>query len=75
MEQTLNLSLREVAALLQKKAYVIEYALAHGLVREPQVRVAGRRVFSAEDIANLRAHFETKRAAAKSAAEPAVAGV
>ena len=59
MEQ---MSLKDVAALLGVKAYRIEYLLCHGLVPEPKLRIAGRRVFGPEDVANIRArlgHAET----------------
>lgn len=58
MEQ--QMSLRDVAALMNCKAYRIEYLLCHGLVPEPKLRISGRRVFGPEDLANLRAHFESK---------------
>jgi DNA-binding transcriptional MerR regulator len=73
MEQMM--SLKDIAALLNCKAYRIEYLLAHGLVAEPRLRVSGRRVFGPEDVANIRAHFENKKPAAKATAEPAAAGI
>ena len=69
MEQ--QMSLRDVAALLNCKAYRIEYLLCHGLVAEPKLRISGRRVFGPEDVANIRAHFASKKPAAKATAEPA----
>ncbi len=68
MEQ--QMSLRDVAALLNCKAYRIEYLLCHGLVPEPKLRISGRRVFGPEDVANIRAHF-AKKPAARAPAEPA----
>ena len=68
MEQ---MSLKDVAALLGVKAYRVEYLLAHGLVPEPKLRISGRRVFGPEDVANIRAHFESKKPDAKATAEPA----
>ena len=67
MEQ---MSLKDVSALLGVKAYRVEYLLAHGLAPEPKLRISGRRVFSSEDVANLRAHFTPKMPAAEAAAEP-----
>ena len=67
MEQ---LSLKDVAALLGVKAYRIEYLLCHGLVPEPRLRISGRRVFGPEDVANIRAHFESKKPSEKATAEP-----
>ena len=57
-------SLKDIAAQLGVKAYRIEYLLAHGLVPEPQLRISGRRVFSASDLETLRKHFNSKTPAA-----------
>jgi len=62
-----QMSLKDVAALLNVKAYRVEYLLAHGLVPEPQLRISGRRVFSASDLEALRQHLSSKTPAA---AEP-----
>ncbi len=58
MEQ---ISLKDVAALLGVRAYRIEYLLQHGLVPEPKLRIAGRRVFGPEDVANIRARLATPK--------------
>ena len=68
MEQ--QMSLRDVAALLNCKAYRIEYLLCHGLVPEPQLRISGQRVFSPKDVANIRARLASKKPAAKAPAKP-----
>ena len=68
MEQ--QMSLRDVASLLGCKAYRIEYLLCHGLVPEPKLRISGRRVFGPEDVANIRAHFESKKPGAEATANP-----
>jgi hypothetical protein len=73
MEQMM--SLKDIAASLNCKAYRIEYLLAHGLVPEPKLRISGRRVFGPEDLANLRAHFGNKLPGAEATAEPAAVGV
>ena len=73
MEQ--QMSLRDVAALLNCKAYRIEYLLCHGLVPEPQLRISGRRVFSPKDVANIRARLASKKPAAKAPVEPTTAGL
>jgi DNA-binding transcriptional MerR regulator len=69
MSQTM--SLKDAAALLGVKAYKIEYRLAHGLVAEPTMRVAGRRVFTSEDVQRLAKHFGKTMPSAETAAEPA----
>ena len=61
MEQ---MSLKDVARLLGVKAYRVEYLLAHGHVPEPQLRISGRRVFSASDLEVIRKHLSSKSPAA-----------
>jgi DNA-binding transcriptional MerR regulator len=72
MEQ---MSLKDIAALLNVKAYRIEYLLAHGLVAEPQLRISGRRVFSASDLDALRKHFSSKTPATATEPKEETAGV
>jgi DNA-binding transcriptional MerR regulator len=57
------MSLKDVAAALNVKAYRVEYLLAHGLVPEPKLRISGRRVFTTRDLETLRKHFSSKAAA------------
>ena len=67
-----NMSLKDVAALLNVKAYRVEYLLAHGLVPEPKLRISGRRVFSASDLEALHKYLSSKTpVAAEPVAEPA----
>ncbi len=68
MEQ--QMSLRDVAALLNCKAYRIEYLLQHGLVPETKLRISGRRVFSPKDVANIRARLASKKPSEKATAKP-----
>jgi hypothetical protein len=49
--------LRDVAKRLGVKHYRIVYALAAGLVEEPKLRIANKRVFLPEDVERLAAHF------------------
>jgi DNA-binding transcriptional MerR regulator len=75
------MSLKDVARVLNIKPYRIEYLLANGIVPEPQLRVAGRRLFTPDDVRRLAKHFGVKlpetEVAAATAVEPAaeVAGV
>ena len=69
MEQ--QMSLRDVAALLNCKAYRIEYLLCHGLVPEPRLRISGRRVFGPEDVANIKARLASKSPKAEKPKETA----
>jgi hypothetical protein len=52
-----HLLLKDVARLLKVKPYQITYALTTGLVEEPELRIANKRIFQAEDVARLAAHF------------------
>ncbi len=49
--------LRDVAKRLGVKPYQIAYALSVGLVAEPTIRISNKRIFQAEDIDRLAAHF------------------
>ena len=55
MKSTLLLS--EVSRLLSIKPYRITYALTAGLVEEPALRIAGKRIFQADDVRRLAEHF------------------
>jgi DNA-binding transcriptional MerR regulator len=54
------MSLKDVARVLDIKPYRIEYLLANGIVPEPQLRVAGRRLFTPDDVQRLAKHFGVK---------------
>ncbi len=69
-----QMSLKDISALLNVKAYRVEYLLTHGLVPEPKLRISGRRVFGPEDLANLKAHFGRKTGA-EAPAKPTTVGV
>jgi hypothetical protein len=56
MEQE-HLLLTQAARLLNVRPYQITYALSVGLVPEPALRIANKRIFLAGDIARLREHF------------------
>jgi hypothetical protein len=49
--------LGEAARLLRLKSYQVQYALTTGLVEEPKLRIGGKRVFQADDLHRLAAHF------------------
>ena len=51
------LLLRDVAKMLKIKPYRITYALTTGLVEEPKLRVANKRIFHQEDVERLATHF------------------
>jgi hypothetical protein len=45
------------ARMLKVKPYQIAYALSVGMVAEPKTRISNKRIFEAEDIDRLAAHF------------------
>ncbi len=53
-------SIKDVSKLLGIRQHRIDHAIASGLVKEPAIRVANRRVFQKEDLENLRKHFSLK---------------
>jgi DNA-binding transcriptional MerR regulator len=71
MKHSTHLSLKDVTALLQLKAHRIEYALANGLVAEPQLRIGLRRIFTPADVRRLAAHFNVELPVEETIAEPA----
>ena len=52
-----QLSLGEVAKLLRVKPYRIGYALSSGLVAEPTIRIANKRIFQTADVHRLAHYF------------------
>jgi hypothetical protein len=57
MRKKQHFLLREVARHLGIKPYRVSYALAMGLVAEPRLRIANKRVFAPEDVERLAQHF------------------
>jgi DNA-binding transcriptional MerR regulator len=49
--------LKDVAKRLGVKPYQIAYALSVGLVEEPELRIANKRIFQEKDIERLAKHF------------------
>ena len=49
--------LGEVAKRLGVKPYQVSYVLTVGLVQEPKLRIANKRIFCDADVARLAAHF------------------
>ena len=58
-------SIKDVAKVLGIRQHRIDHAIASGLVPEPKIRVANRRVFQEEDLANLRKYFASSPKTAK----------
>ena len=65
-----NMSLRQVADLLNVRMHRIEYCLSNQIVPEPKLRIAGKRIFTPTDMRRLAAHFGVTLPAAEAAAEP-----
>jgi DNA-binding transcriptional MerR regulator len=52
-----TMSLQDCARMLNVQSYKIQYAYAHRRVPEPQLRIAGRRLFTPDDVRRLAKHF------------------
>ena len=52
-----NLLLKDVAALLKLKPYQITYKISVGLLPEPKIRISNKRIFQADDVERIAAHF------------------
>jgi DNA-binding transcriptional MerR regulator len=50
-------SMKEVAERVGVAPFKINYAISNGLIPEPVLRFAGKRVFSEEDLARIANHF------------------
>jgi len=51
------LSTGDVSKLLGIAKHKIEYAIANGLIPEPELRVANKRIFIVEDVQRVANHF------------------
>lgn len=52
-------SMKEVAERVGVAPFKINYAICNGLIPEPALRFAGKRVFSEEDLVRIANHFRT----------------
>ena len=52
--------LNEVARKLKRKPYQITYMLSTGIVKEPKLRVCNKRMFTTDDIEQLRQAFSLR---------------
>lgn len=59
MKQT-QFILNEVAKIVGVKAHVIAYAISSHTLPEPKLRIAGKRVFSAKEVENIKTYFENR---------------
>ena len=59
--ETILLTLKDVASILDVKPYRINYVLATKLVPEPARRFGNKRIFTEQDLQRLREHFAAKR--------------
>jgi DNA-binding transcriptional MerR regulator len=53
-------SMKNVAEKVGVAPFRINYAITNGLIPEPVLRFAGKRVFSEEDLARIANHFQTE---------------
>lgn len=54
-----HLLLGEVAGLLGIRPHRIAYAIASGLIQEPDLRIGHKRVFQPDDVRRLEIHFRS----------------
>lgn len=59
--ETQQLTLKNVASILNVKPYRINYVLATKLVPEPASRFGNKRIFTEQDLQRLRDYFTAKR--------------
>jgi hypothetical protein len=59
MKQT-QFILNEVAKIVGVKAHVIAYAISSQTLPEPKLRIAGKRVFSAKEVDNIKTYFNNR---------------
>ena len=52
--------LNEVARLVGRKPYQIAYLITTGVIPEPKLRINNKRVFTPDEIAQVRAVFERR---------------
>lgn len=52
--------MNEVAKIVGVKAHVIAYAISSQTLPEPKLRIAGKRVFSAKEVENIKTYFENR---------------
>ena len=53
-------SMKDVAERVGVAPFKISYAISNGLIPEPVLRLAGKRVFSEEDLVRIANHFRTE---------------
>jgi DNA-binding transcriptional MerR regulator len=61
-------SLKDVCKMLNVQSHRIQYVYSHRLVPEPRLQVAGRRVFTPQDVRRLATYFHVTLPVAEAAA-------
>lgn len=54
--------LSEVAREVQRKPYQITYLISTGLIEEPELRIANKRLFTKQDIERIKHVFQGREA-------------
>lgn len=53
-------TMRDVTRILGIPPYKVNYAYSAGLIEEPKLRLAGKRVFQPSDLQRLASHFNVE---------------
>lgn len=52
--------LSQVARIVNQKAHVVAYAISAGNLPEPKLRIAGKRIFSAQEVEAIKRYFQNR---------------
>jgi hypothetical protein len=53
--------LSQVARIVNQKAHVVAYAISAGNLPEPKLRIAGKRIFSAQEVEAITKYFQNRQ--------------
>ena len=69
MPQQTQFILNEVAKIAGVKPHVVAYAISSQNLSEPKLRIAGKRIFSAQEVEAIKKYFANKQKSKKEAHE------
>ena len=58
-------ALGDVARLIKVPPYKIAYALSNGWIQDPEMRIAGKRIFTKQEAEAIGAYFSSKTSSKK----------
>ena len=58
-------ALGDVARLINVPPHKIAYALSNGWIRDPEMRIAGKRIFTQQEAEEIGAYFSSKTSSKK----------